>query len=814
MQNEAQERAKAKFYHPYDPYDIQLEFMKTVNETLTGGYKIGIFESPTGTGKTLSLICSTMAWLRSYYRENEQKDTNESNGDDDDDEPAWVKESYTNLINKRKKEATEAYEKHLSELAQNPGIRRVTDLKDNTRKPKRFKKVEVEVLDDDNFLPGDYHSDDETISDKVNGLKEKSEALNSEIKKLLKSVDQNDKNADSSSVKDVKIYFSSRTHSQLNQFSSQLRLPNFPSSLDGIEEHLKYLPLGSRKQLCVHEIVAKIKDVSLLNEACMDMQKPDAKHKCEFYLNQKDPQKQDDVIDLRDTLFSKVSDIEELNNLGKDFGVCPYYSVRKAIPNSEVVTLPYQLLLQKSSREALKIPIKDCIIVIDEAHNLLDTIISLHSVSITIKDFTICKQALRKYLSKFSRKLNGGNRVNILKLVKIIDIFLRYVDKSGKIVPGKVINLLDVFEGTTGDMLNIRKLERYLSVSKIAFKIESYMEKEDRSSTPTLFKVVEFLKAVSNPSKEGKFFFDLKNQIVSLNYMLLDPSEIFKEIVEEARCVILAGGTMEPIDDYTNYLFPFLDDSKINKFSCGHIIPKENLDVFVVGSNRKDFEFSFDKRNDLEMIKDLGGSICSLIKKIPAGVVLFFPSYKFLTDIVNGWKDTGVWNEMSQVKTIFAESTSTNILIDYSAEISKGNGALLLSVVGGRLSEGINFSDDLARAVMMIGLPFPNVFSGELISRRKYIEEQVMLKTGDRKQALDATKSFYENICMRAVNQSVGRSIRHKGDYSTIYFFDKRYHTARISSKLSGWIKQRMSVETTFQSILDATDQFFSKTNH
>lgn len=812
MQNEAQVKSKAKFYHPYDPYDIQLDFMKSVNETLSGGYKIGIFESPTGTGKTLSLICSTMAWLRSHYRGDEEKDSNALNGDDEDDEPAWVKNSYNNLLSKRKKDATEAYEKHLSEVALNRGIRHVNNLKD--RKIKRFKKVEVEVSEEDSFLPNDYHSDDETVTKRADGLKERSEALNFEIKKLLKSVDQKEKNVGADMVKDTKIYFSSRTHSQLNQFSSQLRLPQFPSSLDDVQEHLKYLPLGSRKQLCVHESVAKIKDVSLLNEACMDMQKPEAKHKCEFYLNQRDPQMQDRVIDLRDQLFSKVSDIEELNTLGKDFGVCPYYSVRQAIPNSEVITLPYQLLLQKSSRDALKIPIKNCVIVIDEAHNLLDTIISLHSVSVTLTDFMICKQALRKYLSKFSRKLNGGNRVNILKLVKIIDIFLKYVDKSEKIVPGKVINLLDVFQGTTGDMLNIRKLERYLSVSKIAFKIESYMEKEDRSSTPTLFKVVEFLKAVSNPSREGKFFFDVKNQLVSLNYMLLDPSETFKEIVEEARCVILAGGTMEPIDDYTNYLFPFIEESKVKKFSCGHIIPKENLDVFVVGSNTKDFEFSFDKRNDTDMIRDLGDSIFSLIKKIPAGVVLFFPSYKFLSDIVNVWKNSGIWEQMSQVKTIFEESSSTNILIDYSAEISQGGGALLLSVVGGKLSEGINFSDDLARAVMMIGLPFPNIFSGELISRRKYIEEQVMERTGDRKQASDATKSFYENICMRAVNQSVGRSIRHKGDYSTIYFFDKRYQTPRINSKLSGWIKQRLSQESSFERILIATDGFFQNKSH
>ena len=32
----------------------------------------------------------------------------------------------------------------------------------------------------------------------------------------------------------------------------------------------------------------------------------------------------------------------------------------------------------------------------------------------------------------------------------------------------------------------------------------------------------------------------------------------------------------------------------------------------------------------------------------------------------------------------------------------------------------------------------------------------------------------YENLCMKAVNQSVGRAIRHKEDYAAIIFLDHR----------------------------------------
>ena len=47
---------------PFTPYDIQVDYMKKVLECLDGSHN-GLLESPTGTGKTLSLLCSSLAWL-------------------------------------------------------------------------------------------------------------------------------------------------------------------------------------------------------------------------------------------------------------------------------------------------------------------------------------------------------------------------------------------------------------------------------------------------------------------------------------------------------------------------------------------------------------------------------------------------------------------------------------------------------------------------------------------------------------------------------------------------------------------------------
>ena len=46
-----------------------------------------------------------------------------------------------------------------------------------------------------------------------------------------------------------------------------------------------------------------------------------------------------------------------------------------------------------------------------------------------------------------------------------------------------------------------------------------------------------------------------------------------------------------------------------------------------------------------------------------------------------------------------------------------------MAVVGAKLSEGLNFTDELARAVVIIGLPYPNLASAELKERLKFASE-------------------------------------------------------------------------------------------
>lgn len=77
-------------------------------------------------------------------------------------------------------------------------------------------------------------------------------------------------------------------------------------------------------------------------------------------------------------------DIEDLVQLGREMRTCPYYGSRRMAPAADLVILPYQSLLSKSSRESLGLSLKNSVVIIDEAHNLADTLLSMHDAKITM----------------------------------------------------------------------------------------------------------------------------------------------------------------------------------------------------------------------------------------------------------------------------------------------------------------------------------------------------------------------------------------------------------------------------------------------
>ena len=105
------------------------------------------------------------------------------------------------------------------------------------------------------------------------------------------------------------------------------------------------------------------------------------------------------------------------------------------------------------------------------------------------------------------------------------------------------------------------------------------------------------------------------------------------------------------------------------------------------------------------------------------------------------------------------------VSVQSTSGTSSKTGALLFAVIGAKLSEGLNFTDDLARAVVIVGLPYPNKGSPELRERMNYVKRLAERRTASSNRRINGTaqsatkdpaSELYENMCMNAVNQSIG----------------------------------------------------------
>lgn len=192
-------------------------------------------------------------------------------------------------------------------------------------------------------------------------------------------------------------------------------------------EDLKHITLGSRKNLCINPKVNKLGSVTAINERCSELQQSGApkEHKCLFLPNQEN---QTLVNTFRDHALATLRDIEDMGALGKQIGICPYYASRLAIKPAEIVTLPYPLLLQKSAREALGISLKGHVVIVDEAHNLMDAISGIHGVEISLRQLRRARAQLGIYLQKFRNRLKGKNRVYIAQVTRVVDSLTGFLE--------------------------------------------------------------------------------------------------------------------------------------------------------------------------------------------------------------------------------------------------------------------------------------------------------------------------------------------------------------------------------------------------
>ncbi len=245
---------------------------------------------------------------------------------------------------------------------------------------------------------------------------------------------------------------------------------------------------------------------------------------------------QDQQKTFRDLALSEVHDIEELAQLGRDLHACPYYGVRKAVELAQLIVMPYAVLLQESSRRSMGVELKGRVVIVDEAHNLVEAINGIKSVVVSERTVSLALSQLSQYELRYRQRLAGKTLfyiTTILRVLRKMQALLLSDDdvtscsssssqkrqqidiEETKVVGGSSssssihatadVFLINDFLFWAGiDNINVFKVERYMQRSQIAKKVMGFLQSQQSEElSPPLSDVKNTQRRYDRPDDDG-----------------------------------------------------------------------------------------------------------------------------------------------------------------------------------------------------------------------------------------------------------------------------------------------------------------------
>ncbi|RZC50378.1 hypothetical protein C5167_018802 [Papaver somniferum] len=705
---------------PFEAYDCQIVYMEKVIESLQTKSN-ALLESPTGTGKTLCLLCATLAWRKSLGAFSHGVSAFKGKGNKDDGPSSQSEKKQTGLPT---------------------------------------------------------------------------------------------------------IVYTSRTHSQLQQVIQELKRTNYRP---------KMTVLGSREQLCIHDDVQMLQGKAQTNACHFICKKRECKHQRQV----------PDYLKGNPYLGDEPVDIEDLVNIGRSHGACPYYVSRELHKVVDIVFAPYNYLIDHGNRGSLAIDFQNSVLIFDEAHNLEGICADAASFDLPSGLLTACISEAKKCIDlavarraieqSNEKSLNPDNfailKALLLKLEKRIAEVSIDSKELGFTRPGpyiyELLAKLNITHETSNMLIDIiENASLLLEDAESATESGSNTNKQKSTTACRLESMSDILKTIFNNGEMahsksyrvhvqeveayGSESFKAKKTSKTLSWWCFNPGITMVEFSKlGVGSIILTSGTLSPLDSFAQELkleFPI-------RLENPHVISAYQIWAGVVssGPSARSFNSSYRNRDSIEYKQELGNAIANFARIVPDGLLVFFPSYYLLDQCIGCWKDLGhagstnsttIWERICKNKQPVVEPRQSSLfssaIEDYVTKLkdSSTSGAIFFAVCRGKVSEGLDFADHAGRAVIIIGMPFAMRNEPKVRLKREYMDQQALSHKNGQKGLTG--EEWYSQQASRAVNQAVGRVIRHRDDYGAIIFCDERFAYPNNQKQMSLWMQPHIKCYSKF----------------
>jgi fanconi anemia group J protein len=753
-----------------------------------------LIESPTGTGKSLALLCAALAFQKDLRRRNFE---------------IAVKRGQTPENQKLPLQWRAANGMFVDENVKKEEVTVDADADVNMERLRREDKEDDNDLmnnDSEEKKPSSNQSTATTMTpmaDLPDGWRQRMDG----------SAEEEQEEQGEPEIEIPKIFLCSRTHSQINQLARELkRCPYRP----------RFSVLGSRQQFCP----AKKTD-----EECQELTKGSikavpphgTKSKCSYFNRQ--------GYLLEEMQHAQIWDIEDLKHAAEEHEGCTFYVTKELAKTAEFILCPYNYIFDVSIRNAMSIDLRGAAIIIDEGHNIEDVCRDGASIEIFEKDLdknvmdiqvlasnfpeaVPVKNFLNSILSWLSRKMKQREKFDRYKHTRTItdaeviveEFYDALCDPKTNETLDSVLNRIQILtskesalmtrlkessEGKTGGSLGMQALRLAGEISAKIILFKHY-------SNDFVLCIARFAHdAFSNMDKPKQ---DEKQGGFAL--WCLRPAVAFEAVAKKARCVILTSGTLSPTSSLEGELgvpFPI-------KVDAPHVVPSNQ--IFVESLNTMGAVTKKNLDATPEFPTKLFDMLFRYCKRIPGGVLVFLPSYDLIGKIEEDWHRNDHFQKMAKIKRVVYETSGSRGFEETLDNFKEGlahNGSLLFAVYRGKCSEGLDFKDDTARAVFCVGIPFPNL--GDV---KVQLKKQFNSSAHGRQKSLLEGGQWYAHQAFRAYNQALGRVVRHLHDYAAIFLVDQRFcHEQEYTQLISKWIRGRVTTPTDQNNSVGMLTEFF-----
>jgi DNA excision repair protein ERCC-2 len=443
--------------------------------------------------------------------------------------------------------------------------------------------------------------------------------------------------------------------------------------------------------------------------------------------------------------------------LAKMNEVCPFEVSLELIEQADVVVCDYNYIfdpyvgLKAYQQES---DYGDCVLVVDEAHNLVDRGRGYYSPEILESSF----DAIKNHLAARNCWIDGWEELLELLRDHFHELAEPLGDESGGSPPAadggpKSAAPRQALCEPSRELFLTQRVEwERIVTTYIGWKIENRIAEEDDPLIDFYFRLVKFTNLLSEEGEELAHIIERTAAGLKLKIFCKDPSRFLGRIFDSAHATIALSATLEPFDFYKKTLgFP---TDRVTELSLPSPFPRGNRKIVVV----PDVETTFKQR--ASHYDRIAAIVSEIAEANDGNFLALFPSYAFLREVSD--RMPAVRKNVMVQRTDMTDYERNAILSILRDRPGRGN--LILAVSGGMYAEGIDYRGDMLSGVMVVGPALPQVsFEQELL--KQYYDEQY-----------GAGFEFaYLIPGMTRVVQSAGRVIRSERDVGVIALLCRRF---------------------------------------